>query len=138
MIPPASTDAFEDKSDVNFIPCQERGADFARFVAVRISAGTIEARVSGTWIEFLAWLRSLPVHPMGTPSDNVGDNGFARQGKWWRRNGRSFPIMDLPLELGQKLLLDILGPDIYPGPWKYLQMVSESLSKDSIDTVHDR
>lgn len=68
------------------------------------------------WIPLKDWLLGLPVPDKLTE----GDNRFGEprimdcQRRWWRNNGKRFPILNLPAELRALIYLHALRENIYP------------------------
>lgn len=59
-------------------------------------------RLSGEWHEFKPWLDNLPRARLPDWQLNlcsVGSHGYDRQAKWWRMNGGTFRITELPAEI---------------------------------------
>ncbi|QDS77706.1 hypothetical protein FKW77_003927 [Venturia effusa] len=112
---PTTSAAASSNDGIKLYTFLERGA-VGRTVPLRLSGKTakgsvsVQVRLGGVWIKLAAWLSKLPTHFV----DRLEDRGYAKQFKWWSKNGKTFDIMKLPLELREHLYLHFLGPDIYP------------------------
>jgi hypothetical protein len=62
------------------------------------------------WVAFFEWLHTA----VDNMSVFTGKNANAMQHGWWKVNGKTFPFLELPCELCDKVYSLALGSNIYP------------------------
>lgn len=84
-----------------------------QIVAFRVleSAGLKEVLIytSHDWHEFETWLKALP-RPI--PPTSSASQLYEIQSRWWLENGKHFPLLSLPNELMDQVLLECLGAEV--------------------------
>ncbi|KAF2276771.1 uncharacterized protein EI97DRAFT_442141 [Westerdykella ornata] len=98
-----------------FKPCHE---EFPIAVPVKIAdlsapitGDNLMVRVDGEWKPLTPWLLSLP-DPDQILKDRP-DSSIWAQRQWWKRNGKTFPLMKLPVEVRMNIYKHVLGGKIY-------------------------
>ncbi|KAF2243930.1 hypothetical protein BU26DRAFT_569821 [Trematosphaeria pertusa] len=93
---------FEEFPSVLPVSVIDRGSPFP------LTVDKILVEVEGKWKPFKEWLSEFP------DREWLLHKPHAAQRKWWTKNGKAFPIMQLPKELREIILKYVLGGEIRP------------------------
>lgn len=90
-----------------------RWGGFDQIVAFRIrksdASNKVQIHTSGEWAELETWLQQL-TRP--TPPASSDSQLYEIQSRWWLENGKHFPLLSLPNELMDQVLLECLGEEV--------------------------
>jgi hypothetical protein len=87
-----------------------------------LSKETLSIKIDVRWIQLKQWLASK-ICTEGL----VGETGFKAQQQWWKLDGGTFRLMDLPNEKRLETFKFAFGPRLYP-----VRTVPEDQSNDAV------
>jgi hypothetical protein len=100
---------------VNTIPlrCAVPDIDDSSMITNIGQLETLDLEDTKAWMDLSAWLRK-ELEWDGSYEAKFPEIGFQDQARWWRNNGRSFHLLDLPLELREMIYLVCVGNIMVP------------------------
>jgi hypothetical protein len=101
-IRPFSYDKYKEFPSIIHVCVIGRGA---------LTIDKVRVRIKGEWKPFVPWILSAPFRTMLLEQ---GERALRTQQIWWEKNGKHFPLLQLPPELRINVYEQVIGKDLYP------------------------